>query len=318
MKGIIVGTATALLVFAAASCATKTATKTATETAATSGTVIRLYESAAPGSEGWTHSECSNPNPNGTVTLFNIADPTLEVFVPEHPNGTGMLVLPGGGFISLAYDYEGTDVARILNGQGITAFVLKYRTAPLMKESGEPASSYEEARGAVDKLLQSIAGRGDPNSDFNLYDFEGVKFAFADANEAMAYIRRHASEYGLERIGMMGFSAGAITTLHQAAVHDEGSRPDFAGVIYGGWEDHSFTAPEDAMPMFICSVVNDVFFTPEQSLLVYNAWHDSGAPVEYHTYFVAQHGFGAIPTGHSSDAWMDAMLAFMRDVKFLE
>ena len=60
------------------------------------------------------------------------------------------------------------------------------------------------------------------------------------------------------------------------------------------------------------------FFPSSQSLLVYDAWHGSGVPVEYHTYFVAQHGFGAIPTGHSSDAWMDAMFAFMRDVKFLE
>ena len=264
-----------------------------------SGIIIPLYESVAPGSEGWTHSECTNTNPNGTVTLFNISKPTLEVFVPEHPNGTGMLVLPGGGFISLAYDYEGTGVARKLNEQGITAFVLKYRTAPLMKESGEPAASYEEA-------------------DFNLYDFEGVKYAFADADQAMRYLRAHASEYGLDRIGMMGFSAGAITTLHQAAVHDSDSRPDFAGVIYGGWDNDSFEAPEDAMPMFICGVVNDVFFTPEQSLWVYNSWHKAGVPIEYHYYFEAQHGFGIIPTGHSSDAWTDALFAFMRDVKFLE
>ena len=299
-----------LLALAAASCTQKAATS--------SGTVIPLYDSVAPGSEGWTHTECSNPNPNGTVTLFNIAEPTLEVFVPEHPNGTGMLVLPGGGFISLSYDYEGTGVAQKLNEQGITAFVLKYRTAPLMKESGEPATNYEEAKWAIDNLLKDIADRGKPGSDFNLYDFEGVKYAFADANQAMTYIRAHASDYGLERIGMMGFSAGAITTLHQAAVHDSASRPDFAGVIYGGWEDDSYSAPDDAMPMFLCCVVNDVFFTPDQSLWVYKAWCASGAPVEYHSYYEAQHGFGIIPSGHSSDAWTDALFAFMRDVKFLE
>lgn len=311
MKRIPVGTAIAILALAAWSCAPKNTTPSG-------GTIIPLYESVAPGSENWTHSECSNANPNGTVTIFNVVNPTLEVFVPEHPNGTGMLVLPGGGFITLSYDYEGTGVAQKLNEQGITAFVLKYRTFPLMKESGEPATNREEAEWALGSLLKDIAERGKEDSDFNLYDFEGVKLAFADANEAMKYLRAHASEYGLDRIGMMGFSAGAITTLHQAMVHDSDSRPDFAGVIYGGWDDDSYAAPEDAMPMFICGVVNDVFFTPEQSLRVYDAWHGAGAPVEYHYYFEAQHGFGIIPTGHSSDAWTDALFAFMRDVKFIE
>ncbi len=299
-----------LIALAAASCTQKAATS--------SGTIVHLYDSVAPGSEGWTHSECSRPNSNGTVTLFNITDPTLEVFVPEHPNGAGMLVLPGGGFVTLSYDYEGTGVARKLNEQGITAFVLKYRTAPLKKESGEPATKYEDARWWVDKLMKDIKDREKPGSDFRLYDFEGVKYAFADANQAMTYLRAHASEYGLEKIGMMGFSAGAITTLHQATVHDSASRPDFAGVIYGGCEDDFCSAPEDAMPMFLCGVVNDVFFTQDQSLRVYKAWCDSDAPVEYHYYYEARHGFGIKQTGHSSDAWTDALFAFMRDVKFLE
>ena len=270
-----------LLALVAISCTQKVTTS--------SGTIIPLYDSVAPGSEGWTHSECPNTNPNGTVILFNIA-----------------------------YDYEGTGVAQKLNEQGITAFVLKYRTAPLMKESGEPATSYEEAKWAVDNLMKDIVNRGKPGSDFNLYDFEGVKLAFADANQAMTYLRAHTSDYGLERIGMMGFSAGAITTLHQAAVHDSTSRPDFAGVIYGGWEDDSYPAPEDAMPMFLCCCVNDVFFTPDQSLGIYESWCEAGAPVEYHSYYAAQHGFGTLHTGHSSDAWMDALFAFMRDVKFLD
>ena len=134
----------------------------------------------------------------------------------------------------------------------------------------------------------------------------------------MSYLHAHAAEYGLGKIGMMGFSAGAITTLHQATTHDQDSRPDFAGIIYGGWEEDSFSVPEDAMPMFMCSVVNDVFFTPEQSLRVYEAWRGAGFPVEYHTYYKADHGFGAVPTGNSSDAWMDTMFAFMKDVEFLD
>jgi YD repeat-containing protein len=38
-----------------------------------------------------------------------------------------VIVAPGGAFHALAYDLEGTEVAKRLNAKGITAFVLKYR-----------------------------------------------------------------------------------------------------------------------------------------------------------------------------------------------
>src|SRR5580765_5677787 len=65
----------------------------------------------------------------GTTFLRNISDPTLTVFTPKAgaSNGTGIIVVPGGGWTINAWSHEGVDVAHWLTGLGYTAFVLKYR-----------------------------------------------------------------------------------------------------------------------------------------------------------------------------------------------
>lgn len=288
------------------------------------GTLIPLYEGAAPGSEEWTHQEGVQTAPDGTRTLFNVVSPTLEAFVPDNPCGSAVLVVPGGGFMILSYDTEGTRVAERLNENGITAFVLKYRTGPLFTESGKAATNFAEAMAAVSRDVRQAeasaeAGGADLAEGKGAYDWasrtEGISYAYEDASNALCWIRSHSKEYGIKKLGMVGFSAGAITALHQAQCHDGLSRPDFVGAVYGGW-DSLFSVPSDGMPLFLCSPVDDVFL-PEESIRVYKAWHQAGFPVEHHFYYKAKHGFGANSTGHSSDAWMDAMIAFMKDVDFL-
>ena len=60
--------------------------------------------------------------------LSDITEPTLTVFRPERPNGTSVIVAPGGGFMFLSYAHEGTQVCEWLNSLGVTAVLLKYRT----------------------------------------------------------------------------------------------------------------------------------------------------------------------------------------------
>ena len=256
---------------------------------------------------------------NGLRTLYNIGTPTLEVFVPENPNGSAMLVIPGGGFMVLSYDGEGTQVAKELNKRSITAFVLKYRTQPLYNEDGTPASGLLEVVGAFRRETEKAkekCGKQDGGAYDWASEVPSAPLAFADAAAAMAWIREHAAQYGVKKLGMMGFSAGAITTLHQVQFHSKDTRPDIAAAIYGGWND-TFTVPEDGMPLFLCSPVKDVF-TPEESLQVYLSWLKAGIPVEHHFFQAAEHGFGAGGTGHSVDAWMDLLTSYMKDVNFLK
>jgi acetyl esterase/lipase len=62
------------------------------------------------------------------VRISKVQAPQLEVFLPNKKGATGQAVIicPGGGYSKLAYDWEGTDIAKLFNAHGIAAFVLKY------------------------------------------------------------------------------------------------------------------------------------------------------------------------------------------------
>jgi dienelactone hydrolase len=73
----------------------------------------------------------------------------------------------------------------------------------------------------------------------------------------MKVVRRRATDWGIatDRIGMMGFSAGARVTTGVALEHDAESRPNLAAPIYGAlWEE--ITVPANAPPLFL-ALAND-------------------------------------------------------------
>lgn len=283
------------------------------------GEVIPLYDGKAPGTESWNHQEYQLGD-EGMV--FNVTNPSMTVYLPspEKRNGKAMLVCPGGGMCMLSMISEGDKVAKVLVEQGITAFVLKYRTTPMLNEKGENLTDMGQAIGGMLKYVHDVKsnlekeGRDSQSVSIWCAEMPSAKFAFADATRAMEIIRSHMSDWGIDKVGIMGFSAGAITTTYVALNHTETSRPDFVAVIYGGWVDPA--VPSDAAPLFIASPVNDLF-SPEESFNLLKAWREKKIPVEYHMYSTAEHGFGANITGKSSDDWMNTMFRFMKDVNFL-
>ena len=66
----------------------------------------------------------------GETMIYDVSEPTLEVFRPAagEANGAAVIVAPGGGFVASGYRHGGTDIAQALAQHGNTAFVLKYRT----------------------------------------------------------------------------------------------------------------------------------------------------------------------------------------------
>ena len=86
---------------------------------------IALYPGKAPGSETWNWEE-KELLVGGMRLVFDVVRPELIAYVPVKPNGTAVIIAPGGAFHALAIDQEGTEVAKWLNAKGVTAFVLKY------------------------------------------------------------------------------------------------------------------------------------------------------------------------------------------------
>ncbi|MEO6980556.1 MAG: hypothetical protein ABI113_19340, partial [Mucilaginibacter sp.] len=65
------------------------------------------------------------------IRLGDITNPTIKIFKPQNPNGTAVVVCPGGGYYILAMDLEGTEICEWFNSIGVTAILLKYRVPPL-------------------------------------------------------------------------------------------------------------------------------------------------------------------------------------------
>jgi acetyl esterase/lipase len=279
----------------------------AQESAASTPEVVKLWPGKAPGTESWSGEERSMPFPSplGNVTfLTNITVPTLTVVRPRsgQANGTAMVVVPGGGFRILAWDHEGLEVARWLADRGVTAFVLKYRVR----------TDDEETR-------KMLAPAGNASFDDRLKEAAPMlALARADALQAMRYVRSHARSYSVEpnRIGMIGFSAGAMTTLSVVQRADAQARPDFAAPIYGAMEP--LAVPADSPPLFLVHTQGDKQVPSGQSFKTFEAWTAVGRPAELHIYQKGEHGFGMRTTGNPVDKWTEAFEIWLRSNKLLE
>ncbi len=231
--------------------------------------------------------------------------------------GQAVVICPGGGYVRLAYDWEGLDIAKWLNSKGIAAIVLKYRL-PISKNN-----------------------------------MVGYKSPLLDAKRAIRIVRYYASKWNIEKnkIGVMGFSAGGHLASTLGTHFDYGdsnasneidkmsSRPDFMVL---GYPVITFTKPfmhrgsrnallgenpdsslvnlysnelqvkEDTPPTFIVHADDDGAVPVENSLVFYEALRQKKIPVEMHIYPEGGHGFGlALGRGHL-ESWTDRCIDWLR------
>jgi acetyl esterase/lipase len=259
--------------------------------------VLRLWPGAAPGTESWSgpeeEADADVPGVGKIHVVTNVTVPTLTVVRPPagRANGTAMLVLPGGAFRALAWDLDGTEVARWLAERGITAFVLRYRVRP----PGASAPSGPETLDAF--LLRTRAARD---------------IAVADAQQALRLVRANAAKYGVrgDRVGAIGASAGAMTVIDLALAPDSSARPDFAVAASGAAPPEAGPATA-APPMFIVAAQDDPQVSVARSAELYERWTRAGRPAELHLYEKGGHGFGLRHRGQPADLWPQALEAWL-------
>jgi acetyl esterase/lipase len=210
-----------------------------------------------------------------------------------------VVVTPGGGFRTLSMENEGYDVAKALNEHGVAAFVLKYRL------NQTPASLEEFARPPAPGSAPGGPPRTRPSPEQMM---AGLAPMLADSKAAFELIRSRASEWKVDpnRIGMVGFSAGAMLTMATATAGD--AKPAFLGDIYGPLMP--MDVPAAKTPLFIALAADDPLF-PQAEFGLIKSWKDAGAPVEFHYYEQGGHGFGMYPKTTTSTGWFDAFVAWM-------
>lgn len=255
--------------------------------------VITLWPGGAPGTPAtWVEPERFGEN---SVTF--VTEPTLTVFRPEEgkASGAAVVVAAGGGFTGIAMRKEGYPTARWFADRGITAFVLKYRVRPFFEAQAAPPA--EEA---------GTPNRFEPN----------VSLAKADGMQAMKLVRANAGKYGIDsdRVGFIGFSAGAMTAMNVTLAGDAASRPDFVMPIYGGMPD--VPVPSDAPRAFIVVARDDFLF--ERSVDLFQRWAKAERPVEFHVYEKGGHGFGMDQRGIPVDKWPDTLERWLIDHGLME
>ncbi|HEY2070406.1 MAG TPA: alpha/beta hydrolase [Rhizomicrobium sp.] len=280
--------------------------------------IIRLWPDGPPTKLGDTGPEIEFRGLPGvasdTKMLRNVSEPTLSVFRPEKPNGTGVVICPGGGWRILAWEHEGLDLAKWLAERGYTCFLLKYRVR------GTPASQAE-----FDAQMMSVASRIDiTRSGKNAFRAMGEVVPpemFMDARNAAAddgvravdIVRARAKEWDVDpaKVGMIGFSAGAFLAIDVAM---RAAPLAFVAAIYGG-ETLGKPVPAGAPPLFTCIAQDDIMLYRVVEGL-YADWTDAGRSAELHIYRRGAHGFGMVKQGFPSDRWIEQFHDWLADLGF--
>lgn len=252
---------------------------------------IVLNTGGVPGAtahESW-HSQY------GSVFARNVTEATLTPFLPDpaKANGTAVVVAPGGGFQTLSMNNEGWDVARALAAHGVAAFVLKYR----LHQTPVDLQAFADGYG---KMLGS--GRP-PQAPDPAAMAASLAPQIADARAAFALIRRRSGEWHVDpnRVGMVGFSAGAMLTL-ATALAGQDAHPAFIASIYGPMSP--VAVPADAPPLFTALAADDPIFG-HGGFGIIDSWRAAGRPVELHFFEQGGHGFGMYPKTTTSTGWFD-------------
>jgi acetyl esterase/lipase len=254
-----------------------------------------LPNAAAP--ESW-HSQY------GSAFARNVTVATLTPFLPDPANASGaaVIVAPGGGFMTLSMENEGWDVARALASRGVAAFVLKYR----LRQTPADLDDFGKSMAAMLAGMARAPAAPRPSGDDMT---ASLAPQIADARAAFALVRSRAAEWHVDpdRIGMVGFSAGAGLTM-AATLVGEDAKPAFIGIIYGSLA--LVKVPADAPPMFVALAADDPLFGNGGYGLI-DSWRAAKRPVEFHLFEQGGHGFGMYQKQTTSTGWFDAFARWL-------
>jgi acetyl esterase/lipase len=254
--------------------------------------IIPLYNGNAPGSENWNWQE-QEFKFEGNTYVIDVSKPSLVAYIPSKPNGTSIIIAPGGAFHALALDIEATSIAKLLNEKGITVFVLKYRLV------------HDDPAHPENALMKLIANNDTKKLDsiFSII----IPLAMQDGLTAVKYVREHAAAYHVDanKIGFMGFSAGGTVALSVVYNASDENRPDFVAPVYAYVEKAiGNNIPAAKTPIFIAVASDDDFGFAPQNVQLYLKWLNAKQPAELHVYEKGGHGFGLKKQNLPADSWI--------------
>lgn len=237
----------------------------------------------------------------------NVRVPTLIPYLPEarKSNGAAIIIAPGGAFLHHTFGSGGYEAAEWFKSQGFATFILKYR----VEET--PRSEEEYQAYVAEKMAGYRAGGLSGN-----YAPATPDYAFEDVNAAVRLVRSRAGEFHIQpdKIGIVGFSAGALMAVYNAESAEAESRADFIGSIYGQLVLRDM--PDKVPPMF-AAMSSDDELSGQSGFEVIQAWQKHGI-VELHLYGQGGHNFGMGHEPFTNALWPVEFMAWLRMLKIID
>lgn len=282
-------------------------------------TIIRLWPGTPPNRIETDETEIRTET--DILRISKVQSPDIAVYLPEKTKNTGkgVLIFPGGGYRILAYDWEGTDIAKWLNSNGIAAFVVKYR----LPDSKSLVNAHE--------------------------------VPLMDAQRAMRIVRGSHEKWKVDRdgIGIMGFSAGGHLAATLGTLFDQktyepadrfdslSARPGFMVLMYpvisfkssavhqGSRDALLGKSPDSALlnrysaelqirsetpPTLLVHATDDTAVPVENSLLFYQGLKAKGVPATMHVFDKGGHGFSLAKDKPYLHSWTGLVISWLGEL----
>lgn len=228
--------------------------------------------------------------------ILEVTEPRLSMFKPEHPDGSAILLIPGGGYKHVVVEKEGFEGARWFNRQGATVYVLYYRL-PHQGWAGGPDTPLQDAQRAI-RLIRSRAQLDgiDPNRVVAMGFSAGGHLAgsLVTRFDKETYAPVDATDK-LSARPDAGVLVYPVITLTEPYTHPSTSQNMVGeGASLAQQSEYSVehATPSNMPPIFILHTSDDRAVPVENSLLAYRAFKDAGTDVSLHIFHNGGHGFG--------------------------
>lgn len=257
---------------------------------------LQVWPDGAPNSNGITTEETEKSANRPT----NISTPTLTVYVAKNGNGKAIVACPGGGYVHLAMDHEGHDMAAWFNAQGITYAVLKYRM---------PNEHHEVP---VSDALQAIRIMREHSEEW------GIKQVGIMGSSAGGHLASTAStHYTADSRPDFQILFYPVISMDLGICH-KGSRERLIGktpseelvTLYSNELQVNAQTP----PAFIMHSSDDRTVPVENSIRYYQALVKNKVPASLHCYPIGGHGWGFNDSFKYKRQWTGELEKWLREL----
>ena len=237
------------------------------------------------------------------------AQPSLTAFPAEGARGA-VVVCPGGGYCMKA-DHEGAPIARMLNSQGIAAYVLDYRVMPCHRLA--PWTDASRAIRVVRSLGYEKVGILGFSAGGNLCCTAATHYEWADPQSADPI--EHASSrpdvfipcYPVASFGEYTHLGSRQSLLREDWENDEIAR----------WYSAEENVSENTPPAFLWHTSDDPVVNVIHTYRYATALREHGIPHEVHVFPHGPHGIGLAKDFPHVAQWAPLMKNWLADMGWL-